>query len=187
MTLNIDHQTCFVFDLDDTPYKELDFLKSAYRHIAEKLENEIGENIYAEMINMRAEGLSVFDEIKNKYSFEASIKDIVFEYRFHFPKINLSLGAFDLLNELKQQNAVDLAGGAYDFMHYSAYCLLGVIWLSMADKAEQSDNESIKTGKANTCAFYIKRLLPRKDGFKANLFSGADDLMVVSDAEFDYQ
>jgi hypothetical protein len=89
--------------------------------------------------------------------------------------------------ELKQQNAVDLAGAAYDFMNYSAYCLLGVIWLSMADTAERSDNESIKLGKANTCAFYMKRLLPRKDGLKANLFNGADDLMVVSDEEFDYQ
>jgi hypothetical protein len=65
--------------------------------------------------------------------------------------------------------------------------LLGVIWLSMADTAERSDNESIKLGKANTCAFYMKRLLPRKDGLKANLFNGADDLMVVSDEEFDYQ
>ncbi|GAC21494.1 acyl-CoA dehydrogenase family protein [Paraglaciecola arctica] len=94
---------------------------------------------------------------------------------------------FAAATELKQQNAVDLAGTAYDFMHYSAYCLLGVIWLSMADTAERSDNASIKSGKANTCAFYLKRLLPRKDGFKTNLFNGADDLMVVSDAEFDYQ
>ena len=35
--------------------------------------------------------------------------------------------------------------------------------------------------------FYMKRLLPRKDGFKANLFNGADDLMAVTDQEFDYQ
>ena len=80
-----------------------------------------------------------------------------------------------------------MAGADTDFMHYSAYCLLGVIWLSMADTAKSSDNKSIKTGKANTCDFYIKRLLPRKDGFKANLFNGADDLMVVSAEEFDYQ
>jgi len=105
MTLNIDHQTCFVFDLDDTLFKEVDFLKSAYRHIAERLENEIGKNIYSEMIDMRVAGLSVFDEIKNKYSFQNSIKDLVFEYRFHFPKINLSLGAIDLLNGLKKQKA----------------------------------------------------------------------------------
>jgi hypothetical protein len=65
--------------------------------------------------------------------------------------------------------------------------LLGVIWLSMADTAEHSDIESIKLGKANTCAFYMKRLLPRKDGFKTNLFSDAEDLMAVTDNEFDYQ
>jgi hypothetical protein len=89
--------------------------------------------------------------------------------------------------ELKQQNAVDLAGAAYDFMNYSAYCLLGVIWLSMADTAEHSDIESIKLGKKNTCDFYLKRLLPRKDALKANMFTDANDLMVLSDMEFDYQ
>jgi alkylation response protein AidB-like acyl-CoA dehydrogenase len=89
--------------------------------------------------------------------------------------------------QLKTLNPVDLSASATDFMHYSAYCLLGVIWLSMADTAKGSDNESIKTGKANTCAFYMKRLLPRKDGFKANLFNGAEDLMAVSPEEFDYQ
>ena len=94
---------------------------------------------------------------------------------------------FTAATELKQQNAVDLAGTAYDFMHYSAYCLLGVIWLSMADTAQHSDIPSIKLGKKNTCEFYLKRLLPRKDALKANLFSGADDLMVVTDIEFDYQ
>jgi hypothetical protein len=94
---------------------------------------------------------------------------------------------FATATELKQQNVVDLAGAAYDFMNYSAYCLLGVIWLSMADTAENSDIESIKFGKKNTCDFYLKRLLPRKDALKANLFSGADDLMVMTDNEFDYQ
>jgi alkylation response protein AidB-like acyl-CoA dehydrogenase len=89
--------------------------------------------------------------------------------------------------QLKSLNAVDLAAAATDFMHYSAYCLLGVIWLSMADTASKSTNEKIKHGKAKTCEFYIKRLLPRKDGFNANLFNGAVDLMAFSDMEFDYQ
>lgn len=89
--------------------------------------------------------------------------------------------------ELKQQNTLDLAGAAYDFMNYSAYCLLGVIWLSMADTAEHSNIPSIKLGKKNTCEFYLKRLLPRKDALRANLFIGADDLMEMTDSEFDYQ
>jgi hypothetical protein len=57
----------------------------------------------------------------------------------------------------------------------------------MADTASKNTNEKIKHGKAKTCDFYIKRLLPRKDGFKANLFNGANDLMALSDIEFDYQ
>ncbi|MEP1869017.1 MAG: acyl-CoA dehydrogenase C-terminal domain-containing protein, partial [Paraglaciecola sp.] len=88
--------------------------------------------------------------------------------------------------EIKQLNTVDIAASAYDFMNYSAYSLLGVIWLSMADMAQKSSNESVKSGKANTCAFYMKRILPRKELFKANLCTGAADLMAVTDIEFDY-
>jgi alkylation response protein AidB-like acyl-CoA dehydrogenase len=89
--------------------------------------------------------------------------------------------------QLKSLNAVDLAAAANDFMHYSAYCLLGVIWLSMADTASQSTNEKIRLGKSSTCEFYIKRLLPRKNLYKCNLLSSADDLMLLADTEFDYQ
>jgi hypothetical protein len=94
---------------------------------------------------------------------------------------------FTTSNLLLTLNPVDLAASAYDYMHYSAYSILGVLWLSMADSAQHSSIASIKSGKANTCAFYLKRLLPRKEGFKANLFSGADDLLAPADNEFDYQ
>ena len=89
--------------------------------------------------------------------------------------------------QLISLNAIDLAGSAYDYMHYSAYSILGVLWLSMADKAQYSDIASIKSGKANTCGFYLKRLLPLKEAFKRNLLEGADDLLAPTDNEFDYQ
>ena len=88
--------------------------------------------------------------------------------------------------QVKTVSPVDLAGAAYDFMHYSAYSLLGVIWLSMSDTAGQSENTVLKQGKANTCAFFLKRLLPRKDAYKANLLNSAEDLMAVEGSEFDY-
>ena len=94
---------------------------------------------------------------------------------------------FATAQQLKNQNSVDLAGAAYDFLHYSAYCLLGVIWLSMSDTAQRSDNPAIRHGKQKTCAFYLKRLLPRKDLHKQNLLQDAQDLLIVSDQEFDYQ
>ena len=93
----------------------------------------------------------------------------------------------ELSLKLKGQSATDLAGAAHDYLQYSAYSLIGVIWLSMADTAANSDNNAIKQGKANTCTFYIKRLLPRRDLYKQNLLSEAEDLLQVNDEQFDYQ
>jgi alkylation response protein AidB-like acyl-CoA dehydrogenase len=89
--------------------------------------------------------------------------------------------------KLMTLSPTDLAGAAYDYMHYSAYSLLGVIWLSMADSAQHHDSTNIRDGKRHTCEFFVKRLLPRKEGFKANLFNGADDLLALNDEQFDYQ
>ncbi|MFT5711926.1 MAG: alkylation response protein AidB-like acyl-CoA dehydrogenase, partial [Glaciecola sp.] len=72
-------------------------------------------------------------------------------------------------------NAVDIAGAATDYLHYSAYSLLGVLWLDMASAAQHSSNELIAKGKSNTCNFYIKRLLPRKDIHRSVVLSAADD------------
>ncbi|MFQ3206119.1 MAG: alkylation response protein AidB-like acyl-CoA dehydrogenase [Glaciecola sp.] len=83
-------------------------------------------------------------------------------------------------------NAVDIAGAATDYLHYSAYSLLGVLWLDMASAAQHSSNELVAKGKANTCDFYIKRLLPRKDIHKSVVLAAADDLMAVEDQQFDY-
>lgn len=94
---------------------------------------------------------------------------------------------YSLSLEVKKLNAVDLAGSAYDYMHYSAYCLIGVMWLSMADTASRHPVDAIKQGKRATSDFFIKRLLPRKDLFKVNLLNDSDDLMTVEDSLFDYQ
>ncbi|MBT0585315.1 acyl-CoA dehydrogenase family protein [Alteromonas oceanisediminis] len=80
----------------------------------------------------------------------------------------------------------DVAGAACDYLNYSSYILLGVLWYSMADAAVRGDNAAIAAGKVKTCDFYIKRLLPRKDMHKASITVGADDLLAVDDREFDY-
>ncbi|MDT0593394.1 acyl-CoA dehydrogenase family protein [Glaciecola petra] len=81
---------------------------------------------------------------------------------------------------------VDVAGAATDYLHYSAYVLLGILWLEMADAAKGSSNSLIKAGKMRTCEFYLKRILPRKDTHKSALLTSADDLMSIDDQEFDY-
>ena len=103
------------------------------------------------------------------------------------------IAAQDLLTEWKdvserilEMPPEDVAGAACDYLNYSSYAIIGVLWYSMADAAVRADNAAIAAGKVKTRDFYIKRLLPRKDMHKATIFAGADDLLAVNDREFDY-
>ncbi|BBO29152.1 acyl-CoA dehydrogenase [Alteromonas sp. I4] len=87
---------------------------------------------------------------------------------------------------VKDFDAVNAASGACDYLHYTGYALLGVLWYSMADAASRCNNPNIAEGKQKTCKFYIERLLPRMQGHKAALFSGASNLLDISGSEFDY-
>jgi alkylation response protein AidB-like acyl-CoA dehydrogenase len=103
------------------------------------------------------------------------------------------ISAQDLLAEWKSVSEdiltlapEDVAGAACDYLNYSAYALVGVLWYSMADAAVRTDNAALSAGKMKTRDFYVKRLLPRKDMHKASIFAGSDDLLAVNDREFDY-
>lgn len=87
-----------VFDLDDTLTYEIDFLKSAYKEIASKLDD--GE--YDIMINKYFENENVFDYISDKYGNEK--QEFISAYRGHFPKIKLVEGARDILDFCKENN-----------------------------------------------------------------------------------
>jgi hypothetical protein len=98
-----------------------------------------------------------------------------------------------LLNEWKEVSEgllgakpEDVAGAATDYLHYSSYVILGVLWQSMADVASSNNNELIAKGKAKTADFYMKRILPRKDNHKAVILDNAEDLLAHADQEFDY-
>ncbi|MCP4865055.1 MAG: acyl-CoA dehydrogenase [Alteromonas sp.] len=88
--------------------------------------------------------------------------------------------------QVKAFSAVDAAGSACDYLAYSGYCLLGVLWYSMADCAAQGDNPVLAAGKQKTCNFYMQKLLPRTAAHKAALLESADTLLAVEGSEFDY-
>ncbi|WP_395344881.1 acyl-CoA dehydrogenase family protein [Ningiella sp. W23] len=99
-----------------------------------------------------------------------------------------------LLNEYEQVSkallgvgADDLAGAATDYLHYSAYLILGILWLDMASAAEHCDNDFVAKGKQKTCDFYIKRILPRKDLHKSVIHASAEDLLAINEHEFAYE
>jgi alkylation response protein AidB-like acyl-CoA dehydrogenase len=88
--------------------------------------------------------------------------------------------------QLLSAEPVDVAGAATDYLHYSGYIILGILWLQMADAAKRSSNPRIKAGKAATCDFYMKRILPRKETHKAVVLSSASDLMAIKEDDFSY-
>ena len=91
-----------VFDLDDTLYNEIDYLKSAFKEISLKLEVEYGLNdVYNIMMEAFYEHKNVFEFINNYYSISFPIDEYLQIYRYHKPKIILNNEVVKTLNDLK--------------------------------------------------------------------------------------
>ncbi len=98
------NKDCYiVFDLDDTLYKERDFLFSAYQRISDIVYNEIGVNVYKQMTSWYLQGLSAFDELLSHHDTILTIPDLVAIYRNHIPNISLSPETLATLELLVRQ------------------------------------------------------------------------------------
>lgn len=98
MELPIDSHTLIVFDLDDTLYNELDFLRSAYREIAMALDPENWQRLFASMFSLYREGRNVFETISMDYAID--IGDLLHTYRNHAPDINPFEGVHHLMERI---------------------------------------------------------------------------------------
>lgn len=97
---------CVVFDLDDTLYKEIDYLKSAYRFIADQLETEHcpAERIYNAMLNEYYNGRNAFAVVKSIFDIDTPIETILHWYRTHIPNIALPDDSKELLDYLHDKD-----------------------------------------------------------------------------------
>lgn len=97
-----------IFDLDDTLYKEIDYLKSAYREIASlvypvlKADYKDEDTVYHWMMENYQQGRNVFDELL-RYPVPFSQEELLGIYREHQPSIALSDGAMEVLEYLKKE------------------------------------------------------------------------------------
>ena len=100
------NKTILIFDLDDTLYKEIDFLKSAYKDIAIRLSKETTVSfdlILADMLKYYASGLNVFSKIIHVYAIKKyCVDDLITIYRNHEPHIVLPKPVENMLFRLKQ-------------------------------------------------------------------------------------
>lgn len=98
-----------VFDLDDTLYKEIDFLKSGYRKVAEQVAKQYGcdaRAIYEQLLKWYYNGENAFACMNEEYGFSNPINEYLDIYRHHHPTITLSDETKDTLSKLKEVDVV---------------------------------------------------------------------------------
>lgn len=93
-----------IFDLDDTLYKEIDYLHSAYHHIADYLlaEKYVETDPCAMMIEWYHEGANVFQSLNEHYGLDIPLASYLNIYRNHIPDISLEPDIEQLLSDLAQ-------------------------------------------------------------------------------------
>ena len=98
-----------VFDLDDTLYKERDYLLSAYREIAAGIESRYSlEGIFDRMVEWWQEGENVFRRLIGTYRLDETLDDLLDVYRSHVPAIRLDEVTKCQLDRLQQQAVLGL-------------------------------------------------------------------------------
>lgn len=102
MDIKVDHNTIIVFDLDDTVYNELDYLKSAYKSIAVSLDPNGWKQLYAKMFSLYRCKINVFEFVSNAY--DSKVVSMIDMYRNHQPDIQLFEGVLDIFDSIKQKN-----------------------------------------------------------------------------------
>lgn len=104
--MKIKENSVVVFDLDDTLYKEIDFLKSAYQEIAFKINPSLKDKIFEDMMTSYFLRNNVFEEVILKYQSTLTKEELLLTYRNHFPKIQLSENVEYILKQLKKNKII---------------------------------------------------------------------------------
>ena len=94
-----------VFDLDDTLYKEADYVDSAFSAIADSLskygiDRECAKNAMTEAFSL---GNNPIDAVVEKFSPPCSVREMVDTYRIHKPAISLDKRTENVLSTLKSR------------------------------------------------------------------------------------
>jgi putative hydrolase of the HAD superfamily len=103
MIIKADSKSCFVFDLDDTLYHEIDFLKSAYYSIVNEISVDCRDILYNEMLNIYFSGGNPFRFLIEKYPEKnLTLEKLLYLYRNHYPIISLKKGVLLTLMNIKK-------------------------------------------------------------------------------------
>ncbi|MBX3241209.1 MAG: HAD family hydrolase [Chitinophagaceae bacterium] len=97
----------YIFDLDDTLFREIDFLKSGYNHIIKNFPVEDKRSVLLkEMMDRYYRKENVFDWLTEVFAEEnltASKESFLKQYREHFPDIHLNEDAAAFLKKIRDK------------------------------------------------------------------------------------
>lgn len=101
----INNNTHIVFDLDDTLYKEIEFVRSAYVYINKYIKSRFNLDLTSAIQELIKTNNSFFDFIKLKlhHKHNFAIEKYLELYRFHFPNISLPKDTLEFLNKLSDK------------------------------------------------------------------------------------
>lgn len=156
------------FDLDDTLCKEIDYLKSAYREIAEYAAEHcrgysdpvsvLAHKAYDVMLAAYHEGLNAFEELNKFMGLNLPIADYLYIYRNHKPKIALCEDVVRTLDALKAEGVrIGLITDGRSVQQRNKIEALGMVrWIKDEDIVISEEFGSEKPALANY-EFFMKR------------------------------
>ena len=125
-----------VFDLDDTLYKEVDFLKSAYTEIASTIIGKICgipeicglsyNSLRDQMLTWWRDGENVFQRLIETYHLDLTIDQLLSMYRTHIPQISLDSETKSLLQRLSETAVLGLITDGRSITQHNKVTALGL-------------------------------------------------------------
>jgi putative hydrolase of the HAD superfamily len=105
MDIRINKKSLVVFDLDDTLYREIDFVRSGLKHVANMVLKEEADSAYERMFKKFQQKEKPFDWLLSSYPDvkpPLSLQSLLDLYRTHTPNIRLNEGVLLMMEKIKQ-------------------------------------------------------------------------------------
>lgn len=113
-----------VFDLDDTLYDEIEFVKSGFKEVASYLGDDSYFSFMIKTFKKEGSG-KIFNALIDRYELKTPIEKLIQIYKFHTPKIALKDDSLELLEFAKGYKSALISDGDY-IMQKNKFKALGL-------------------------------------------------------------
>jgi len=114
-----------VFDLDDTLYDEIEFVKSGFLEVAAYLGNKKLFDFMMRKFHEDGSG-RIFDALIEEFGLDVSVRKLIEIYRFHIPDIALPTESIKMLEESSEEFMLALISDGHYIMQMNKYRKLGL-------------------------------------------------------------